>query len=227
MQTRLCLGVSAGLLVFGTVMVWTNEGDHTLREQSWSKGLLWSFVHSTMTRTAGFNVVDNGQMAPETLLGTMALMFVGGAPGSMAGGVKVTTLVLLGAAAWSALRRRSDLSVGRQTLPPEQANNAVMIWILSTVTLSVAIGFLMNWEARHASTDTELRWLALVFEAVSAFATVGLSTGITPLLTATGKGIIILLMFVGRLGPLCLAMHLARPVQPARVTFPRANLSVG
>lgn len=227
LQTRLCLGVSAVLLGMGTVLTWINELDHTLKDEPWYRALLLSFVHSTMTRTAGFNAVDNGAMAPETLLGSAVLMFIGGSPGSMAGGIKVTTVVLLGVAAWSALRRRSDLVVGRQTVTSEQANNAVMVTLLSAIVVVLGIGLLMNVESGQTTAEVNHQWLSLVFESVSAFATVGLSTGITPLLTPAGKTVIILLMFIGRLGPLCLAIHLSQPAKPARVTYPREDVSVG
>jgi trk system potassium uptake protein TrkH len=180
-----------------------------------------------MTRTAGFNVVHVGEMAPSTLLGSMVLMFIGGAPGSMAGGIKVTSMVLLGVVAWSALKRRSDLVLGRHTVPAEQAANAVMVVLFSAAALVLAVGMLMNTEGHHLSVETPHHWLALVFEAVSAFCTVGLSTGITELLTPWGKLILVVVMFVGRLGPLCLAIHLSRPAQPARITYPREEISVG
>ncbi|MBL9135133.1 MAG: hypothetical protein JNK85_04665 [Verrucomicrobiales bacterium] len=227
LQTRLCLYVSLILLGLGTLFTWINEWDHTGKEAHGWQGLLWAFVHSTMTRTAGFNVVDLAEMAPETLLGSLVLMFVGGSPGSMAGGIKVTTLVLLGVVAWSALKRRSDLVLGRNTIAPAQANNAVMVALLSAMVLIVGIGLLMNVEAHRPAVETPLHWLALIFEATSAFATVGLSTGITELLSPAGKSIVAILMFVGRLGPLCLAMHLARPAQPARITFPRDDVASG
>jgi trk system potassium uptake protein TrkH len=227
LQTRLCLYVSLVLLALGTLFTWINELDHTGKEAPGWRGLLWAFVHSTMTRTAGFNVVNLAEMAPETLLGSLVLMFVGGSPGSMAGGIKVTTLVLLGVVAWSALRRRSDLVLGRNTIAPAQANNAVMVALLSAIVLVAGIGLLMNVEAQRPAVETPLHWLALIFEATSAFSTVGLSTGITELLSPGGKFIVAILMFVGRLGPLCLAMHLARPPQPSRITFPRDDVASG
>lgn len=227
LQTRLCLWVTLVLLVLGTLLTWVNELDHTLKEVPWHRGLLWSFVHSTMTRTAGFNVVDNAGMAPETLLGSLVLMFIGGAPGSMAGGIKVTSLVLLGVVAWSALRRRSELLVGRHTVPGDQAANAVMVTLLSAFVLALGVGLLMNLEAQQPASETDKHWLAVIFEATSAFCTVGLSAGVTPLLTTPGKLVIIALMFVGRLGPLCLAMHLSQPAKSARVSYPREDLSVG
>lgn len=227
LQTRVCLLTTLVLLVLGTLLSWLSEWDGTLKDEPWWRGLLWSWVHSTMTRSSGFNVVDVGEMSPITLLGSMVLMFIGGAPGSMAGGIKVTSLVLLGVVAWSALKRRSDLVLGRHTVPQDQASNAVMVTLLSAAALVLVVGMLMNVEANQLSVETPHHWLALVFEAVSAFCTVGLSTGITELLTPWGKLILVVVMFVGRLGPLCLAMHLSRPAQPARITYPREEISVG
>ncbi|MCC7373617.1 MAG: hypothetical protein IT581_03105 [Verrucomicrobiales bacterium] len=227
LQTRLCMAGTVMLLALGTLVFWVNEQEHTLEHRPWHQGLLWSFFHSAMTRTAGFNVVDNGEMGPATLLGSMIFMFVGGCPGSMAGGVKVTTVVLLGVAARSALRRRSDLTLGGRSVSAELANSAVMVTLLSAAVLVLAIGVLMNVELGEKASRSELHWIAVMYEAVSAFATVGLSTGITPMLTVPGKWIIIFLMFAGRLGPLCLAIHLMRPVQTARVLFPREEVTVG
>lgn len=227
LQTRVCLLTTLVLLVLGTLLTWVSEWDATLKEEPWWRGLLWSWVHSTMTRSSGFNVVHVGEMSPTTLLGSMVLMFIGGAPGSMAGGIKVTSLVLLGVVAWSALKRRSDLVLGRHSVPQDQASNAVMVTLLSAASLVVVVGMLMHVEANHISVETPHHWLALAFEALSAFSTVGLSTGITELLTPWGKLILVVVMFVGRLGPLCLAIHLSRPAQPARITYPREEISVG
>lgn len=227
LQTRICLLVSLALLAFGAVFSFAGEYGHTLDDVPWWRSLQWSLFHSAMTRTAGFNVVDTGQMSPTTLFGTMPLMFIGGAPGSMAGGVKVTTLVLLGAAAWSALRRRSQMTVGRATLPQSQAHTAIMLVLLMTTTLIFAIAVLMHTEAGRPAAQSAHSWLAVTFEAVSAFSTVGLSAGITADLTPAGKLVIIMLMFVGRLGPLCLAMHLAQPLVEPRVQYPEEEVAVG
>ncbi len=227
LQSRVCLVASVILLVVGTLVFWMNEREHTLEHRPWQDGLLWSFFHSAMTRTAGFNVVDTGDMGPATLLGSMILMFIGGSPGSMAGGIKVTTVILLAVAARAALQRRSDLTLGGRSIPPEAANNAVMVTLLSAFVLVLAVGALLNVELDQRSAGVEHQWMALMFEAVSAFCTVGLSTGVTPLLTPAGKAVIILLMFVGRLGPLCLSIHLMRPAQASRVLYPREDITVG
>jgi len=227
LQTRICLWVTVFLLVWGTLFTWLSEWEGTLKDTSWWQGLLWSFVHSVMTRTAGFNVVDLGKMEPVTLLGTLPMMFIGGAPGSMAGGVKITTLLLLFAATSAALRRRVELTVGHRSLPHRQADAAVMIMILSGALVMVGCGVLMQTELGHPAAQGTHGWLGIVFEAVSAFGTVGLSTGITADLTKAGKGIIIVLMFLGRLGPLCLAMHLMQPAVPGRVSYPEEDVAVG
>jgi trk system potassium uptake protein TrkH len=227
LQTKICLWVTVFLLVWGTLFTWLSEWEGTLKDASWSQGLLWSFVHSVMTRTAGFNVVDLANMEPVTLLGSMPMMFIGGAPGSMAGGVKVTTFLLLFAAASAALRRRVELTVGHRSLPHRQADAAVMIMILSGALVIVGCGMLMQTELGHAAAQGKHGWLGIVFEAVSAFGTVGLSVGVTGDLTTPGKGIIIVLMFLGRLGPLCLAMHLMQPAVPGRVSYPEEDVAVG
>lgn len=227
LQTRICLGTTALLLVWGTVFTGVTEWERSLKDAPWWQGLMWSFVHSVNLRTAGFSVVDLGEVEPVTLLGSLPLMFVGGAPGSMAGGVKITTLVMLAAVAVAALRRRVELTIGERSLPHRQADAAVMIMILSGALVMLAIAMLMQTELGHAAAEGPYGWLAVVFEAVSAFGTVGLSTGITGDLTPWGKGIIIALMFLGRLGPLCLAMHLTQPAIPGRVAYPEEDVAVG
>ncbi len=227
LQTRVCLGVSALLLLLGMLLTWVTEADHSLRGLPWWRQAGWALFHSAMTRTAGFNVVDLEQMSPTALLGSLPLMFVGGAPSSMAGGVKVTTLVLLAASSVAALRRRSDLVAGRNNLRPDQAHAAVMLVVLAGFTLFLGVMLLMHIEEGGVAASGVHHWLAVVFEAVSALCTVGLSTGITPDLTPGGKLVVIVLMFVGRLGPLCLAMHLARPPSQPRVSYPEQEVSMG
>jgi Trk-type K+ transport system membrane component len=104
---------------------------------------------------------------------------------------------------------------------------AIMLALLASVCIVLGIGLLMLTEQGHPSVDTPQHWLGLVFEAVSAFGTVGLSTGVTPLLTSLGKLIIMGLMFIGRVGPLVLAVYLARPLKLSRVRFPREELQLG
>lgn len=227
MQTRLSLLSAAFLLAAGGVAAWLFEFHHTLKHASLGEQLSWSFFHSAMARTAGFNVVDVGQMNPPTLLATMGLMFIGGAPGSMAGGIKTVTFVVLLLTTWSGLRRRDEVQFWNRRLSPKTSFVATMIALLAGACVVLGVGLLMLFEDGQPASQTPQRWLAMVFEAVSAFGTVGLSTGITPLLTAGGKLVIILLMFTGRIAPLVLAVYLARPANPLLVRQPREELALG
>jgi len=227
LQTKLSLFMAAVLLLAGMLMTLAFEMNHTLGEESLRESLSWSFFHSTMARTAGFNVVEVGEMNPPTLLVTLLLMFVGGSPGSMAGGIKTITFAVLILTAWSALRREENIQIFRRRITPSVSSMAVMLALLAGLVLMAGIGLLMISERESASSQTSQHWLGLVFEAVSAFGTVGLSTGVTPLLTASGKFIIVLLMFTGRVAPLMLSVYLAQPAHRRRVRVPNEDLGLG
>jgi len=203
------------------------EDHHTLAGTSLSERLSWSFFHSTMSRTAGFNVVDVGSMNPPTLLFTLLFMFIGGSPGSMAGGIKTITFAVLVLTAWSALRRRENIQAFGRRIPQQVAGRAVMIVLIAAAVLMAGVGLLMFTEQGHASSETSEHWLAVIFEAVSAFGTVGLSAGVTPLLTGLGKLIIMLLMFTGRVMPLMLSIYLARPTFPWHIRRPGEEVGLG
>lgn len=227
LQTRLSLGSTAILILAGAVATFAFELEDTLRDANGAERVSWAIFHSVMTRTAGYNVVDLGQMNPPTLLISIGLMFIGGCPGSMAGGIKTVTFVVLILTAWSALRRRDEIQFWGRRLPPRASYTATMLVFLAMAVLALSVGLLMITEEGHPSAETRHGWLAVIFEAVSAFGTVGLSTGITPLLTAAGKVVIIATMFCGRIGPLMLALYLARPANPSPIRYPREELSLG
>lgn len=227
LQTKLALSTAALLLLVGTLMTFAFETDHTLAGATGWERLSWSFFHSAMSRTAGFNAVDIGEMNPPTLLSTLSLMFIGGSTGSMAGGIKTITFAVLVLTAWSALRRQENIQVFGRRISRGIAGRAVMLVLLATAVLMLGIGLLMFTEQHGPSSQTPRHWLGLVFEAVSAFGTVGLSTGVTPLLTPLGKLIIIALMFTGRVAPLVLSIYLARPSYPWHVRPPREEVGLG
>lgn len=227
LQTRLSLLLAGVLTLAGMAATLLFEWNHTLQAARGWESVSWSAFHSIMTRTAGFNVVDVGQMNPPTLLTTLGLMFVGGAPGSMAGGIKTTTFAVLVMTAWSALRRREEVQFWGRRIRPKLTNVAAMVTLMAATAVIVGVGVLMLSEDGKPAAASSHRWLAIVFEAVSAFCTVGLSTGITPLLTVWGKLMIIVLMFVGRVAPLVLSVYLARPARPLLVRFPKEEIALG
>ncbi|HQF39104.1 MAG TPA: potassium transporter TrkG [Opitutaceae bacterium] len=226
-QARLSLVVAGILLVAGTVFAFLSEWNGAFSTGDLPARLGEAAFHSTMARTAGFNTVEVGAMSPATLLGTMALMFVGGAPGSMAGGIKTVTFALLVLAAWTALRRRAAIVLWGRSIPEKQASTAILFTLIAGTFLLGGTILLLVSEQNAPSGATNHHWLGLMFEAVSAFGTVGLSTGVTPLLTAAGKLIVVALMFGGRVGPLILALYLARPPAFSGVRYPPETLTLG
>jgi trk system potassium uptake protein len=227
LQTKLAAGVSLLLLVAGTLVTLLFEWNHTLAGTGLGQKFSWALFHSTMTRTAGFNVVDTGLLHPATLLFSMGLMFIGGSPGSIAGGIKTVTLAVLYCTARAALLRHEHVEVFGRRISPRISGIALMVAMLSVALLMLGIGSLMLTELDEPASAGPGGWLGLAFEAVSAFGTVGLSTGITGLLTTGGKLVVMTLMFAGRVGPLVLAVYLARPVHPWRIRFPEEDVSLG
>ena len=145
----------------------------------------------------------------------------------MAGGIKTLTFTLLVLAAWNALRRRGDLQCLRRRIPGRQVSLAVLVTLIAGAAVFTGILAVMATEELTVAGGTPHRWLAVAFEAVSAFGTVGLSTGVTPILSTAGKCVVILLMFVGRVGPLMLTLVLSQPVNPWRIRYPEEEVCLG
>ncbi|HOX03638.1 MAG TPA: potassium transporter TrkG [Candidatus Paceibacterota bacterium] len=227
LQTRLVLVVTLLLLGAGMVATLMFELNDTLESASLTDKLSWSLFHSAMTRSGGFSVVDVGSMNESTLLWTMLLMFIGGAPGSMGGGIKTTTFAVLALTAWSALRRRENVQVFGRQIAPGLTSIALLLALLASATVMAGVGLLMVTEQNHPFADSREHLLGLMFEAVSAFGTVGLSAGVTSQLTSPGKLIIMALTFIGRVAPLVITLYLARPPYPRHVHYPIEEIGLG
>ncbi len=227
LQTKLAAGVSLLLIVAGALVTLLFEWNHTLDHESAGHRLSWAVLHSVMTRSGGFNVVDLGQMHPATLLFSMALMFIGGSPGSVAGGIKTVTLAVLFCTARAALLRQEHVEVFGRRINPRISAIALMITMLSVAMLMLGVGSLMLTELGEPASTQPGGMLGLMFETVSAFGTAGLSTGITELLSTSGRLVVMTLMFAGRVGPLVLAVYLARPVHPWHIRHPEEEVSLG
>ena len=219
--TRITITMTVILLVLGTVLYLVHEGSNpaTLGPLDPGSAVLGAFASSVMTRTAGFNVIDIGALTDESLFTTDVLMLIGGGSAGTAGGLKVTTIGVLAFVVWAEIRGREDVEVGRRRIP--SANQRAALAVVALGLSAAVVGSFALLEFTTADFD------AVVFEAVSAFATVGLSTGITPDLPAAGQVILILLMFLGRVGPLTLAAGLALRERPSHRQLPEERMIIG
>lgn len=184
-----------------------------------------ALFQSVTTRTAGFNTIPQGDMPLPAQFLTLMLMLIGGAPGSTAGGLKVTTVVLVLAAALTGTDRKGELQLGRRRVAPDTVRNAFAFAVKGTLLLGGAIFALLL--AQRVTPGGQWAFTDVVFEAFSAFGTVGLSTGLTPELTAAGKGVIIATMIAGRLGLISLVMPVDRREKQHAIDYPRGRVLLG
>ncbi|WP_206446536.1 potassium transporter TrkG [Agrococcus sp. KRD186] len=211
MHTWLVLVGTGSLLVIGTlaiaVLEWNNPG--SLGAHSPATRILDAFFHSVQTRTAGFNALDIGRFEPETLLVMDVLMFIGGGPAGTAGGIKITTFGVLLAIILAEVRGDPAVTVFGKRLSRAVHREAITVALLAVglVFGSTIVIMLLT----HIDLDQVL------FEVVSAFGTVGLSTGITASVGTPSQLILIMLMFIGRVGPITVATALA--LRPRRLAF--------
>ncbi len=211
LHSKLILVGTVCLITIGTLSVLILEWDNTLAEVSFPQRLLVALFHSVTCRTAGFNTLEIGKLTNATLFISILLMAVGAGPCSTAGGFKVSTLSILVLRGWSTMMGRHRIFVGRRTVPREVTDRAVTAAVLFAVVAVVALTVLLvleQSEAPHA--ESQGLFMDAMFEVVSALGTVGLSTGVTTYLTDIGRIVIIVLMFMGRLGPISVFAALSR-----------------
>jgi len=199
-HTKVVLLLTAGLLVFGTVTsLWTEYNNPgTIGNLSFGDKLLVSFFQTVSMRTAGFASIDYTAARPVTLFIYLLQMFLGGAPGGTAGGLKITTFLVLLLFARKEILGLPHTNMGRRTLSPQLVQKAFGVTVIFQLT------FLLGLLALGLVTDSSHRFIYLIFETVSALATVGVTANITTSLNTAGMIVIMLLMFIGRVGPLTL-----------------------
>lgn len=211
LHSRLALATTAVLVVAGWVLVSVFEWRGTLAHLGTADRIANGLFLSVTPRTAGFNTIDYARATDSTNFLTIILMFIGGSPGSTAGGLKTTTAAVIALIAWHRFRGRAIPSAWARSIPAETAQRAVGLAVVVFALVTASI-FAYTW-TEHAGAgaagDGGVRFLAHMFEAVSAFNTVGLSMGVTATLSDGGKWLTVLLMFVGRVGPLTFAAALA------------------
>lgn len=210
LHSRIVLWMTALLLLGGWAAFAAFEWNITLAGLPTGDRVANAWFLSVMPRTAGFNNIDYAQGSDATAFMTILLMFIGGAPGSTAGGIKITTVALIALLAWTRFRGREVTSLMGRSVPEETIQRAVG---LAVVAFTVVTGAIFLYTATelfgvpHGASGG--RFIEHMFEAVSAFNTVGLSMGITAGLSDPGKWVTIVLMFLGRVGPLTFAAALA------------------
>ena len=216
---RVVLKVSAGLLAGGGALFALLEWNHALAGQGVGLKMSQALFQSATCRTAGFNSLDLTLLSPATLFLLIILMFIGGAPGSTAGGVKVTTLAI----AWANIRSLSQglptVRLGGREIDPVNVQRAMLVLSGGLVMSAGAIFLLLALE--------EQPFLETAFEVFSALGTVGLTLGMTAVLSPAGKVVVILLMFFGRLGPITVAGSLTGKGRQPQVRLPRGQIMVG
>jgi trk system potassium uptake protein TrkH len=221
LHTKLTLYTTGLLLAAGISgflwFEWSNPG--TLGDMGWPGKLLTGVFQGATPRTAGFTTIDYGSADETTLLTTTMLMFVGGGSASTAGGIRVTTFALLGFMMWSEVRAEPDVQLFRRRVHPAAQRQALTV---ALVGLTVAVwGTLTIMAVSPASLSESL------FEAFSAFGTVGLSTGITAELSAPGQLVLIALMFLGRIGPWTFAAALVLRQRRSQYRYPEERPIIG
>ncbi|MDX9709215.1 MAG: TrkH family potassium uptake protein [Trichloromonas sp.] len=224
---KVVLATSVFLIVFGAVLIGWLEKDNVLAGMSFMEGFWISLFQSVSARTAGFNSVDLNAFRAPTLFLVMFLMFVGASPGSAGGGVKTTCLALFFAVFYNRLRGNPHVSLFHRTIPDELVTKALALVLLAAILIGCALFALLIVQSPDPTHENPREFLACAFEAVSAFGTAGLSMGMTGKLNTTGKWIIILLMFVGRVGLLTLAFAIAGKTRRFSARYAEENVMIG
>lgn len=220
LHTKITLFSTALLLVAGTILFWIFEGDNLLCGMSIKDQFLGAAFSSVTARTAGFNTIDTEGLTTASKLLTSLFMFIGGSPGSTAGGVKTVTAMVLIMYVWSNLRDSRGVNIFKRRLDDDtirKASNVVVISLLMAVTAVIFICFMQPL----------LSVEDVIFEVLSAIGTVGMSTGITRDLTAASRIVIILLMYCGRLGSMSFALSFTERKKTAPVQLPVEKIIIG
>jgi len=227
-HTRLVITLTAALIVGTTLLIWLIERDNprTLGPLGVSESFLAAYFQAVTPRTAGFNTLDVGAMSPPSLFLTILLMFIGAAPGGTAGGVKISTFSITVAVIWGMVRGTTEPTLLKRRIPAPLVARAFSICLIGFLALNVVAGLLLVIEERDL--------LPTLFETTSAFGTVGLSMGeagapvsLAGHFSSAGKLLLMAMMFMGRIGPLTLAVAIARSREVTRVRRPEGKFLIG
>lgn len=219
LHTKLVLSMSLILIVGGTLLLYLFEQNDTVAGMGRGEQLLVSLFGSVTARTAGFNTVDTGALTQQSKLITILLMFIGGSPGSTAGGIKTTTIAVMILYVFSNLRNDSGCNVFGRRISDEVIKKASMVFCLNLfmgIFCSIVI-----------LATSNLNLDDVLFEVFSGISTVGMTTGITRELNVVGRIIIIILMYCGRIGSMTFALSFIQRPSAQRIAFPVEKIAIG
>ena len=239
-HTKIVLLITAILLLMGTIFTFILECDNmqTMNGDSLGTKILKSAFQSTTLRTAGFYSIPQSELTSVSKLLSICLMFIGGSPASTAGGIKTVTLGVIILLVINYIKGRQEINIFSRRISTNAINRAIVVISISIFIVIMAISMLLitenfekekNMDIQH-SEDINLSIVDIVFEVVSAFATVGLTLGITTQLSFAGKIIVILLMIIGRLGPITISIALFKKhkeVKQSKIQYPYGNILIG
>ncbi len=218
--TRVALNTSIALIIIGAIFFFFLEADKSIARENFISRIFASFFQSVSSRTAGFNSVDFSLVGQPMLIVLIVLMFIGASPGSTGGGIKTTTFYVLFRTAIATLTGKKQIEIKKHSISFSLIDQAYAI-VLFSISLIFISTFLLT------ITESDVDFIKLLFEEVSAFGTVGLSTGITPDLSDAGKTILICTMYIGRVGTLTLGFALSRKVLSNNFRYAKANIMIG
>ncbi|KAF0821917.1 TrkH family potassium uptake protein [Cytobacillus firmus] len=221
LHSKLVLLMTLILNILGTVFIFLLEFNNpgTIGDLGMKEKLLGSYFHGVVPRTAGFNSLNTGELTMGSQLITMLLMFIGGGSGGTAGGIKVTTFVLILLAVRALIKEDEEVNMMGRRIPKELLFRAFTITVYSMGLIALVLFLLSLTENAPLNM--------LLFEVISAFGTVGMSLGLTPELSTVGKALISFMMFAGRVGPLTLAFALARRREKANFKYAEEKIMIG
>lgn len=218
-NSKIVIITTFSLLVFGFVMNLILEWDNTLADRSLTGKIVTAMFASVTPRTAGFNTVDMAALLPSTVLIYYLLMLIGGSPGSTAGGIKTTTFAVAVINTLSLAKGKDRVEIYRREITVGSIRRALSVFALALLFIGASVFLIVMLQP-------ELELMAVIFECISAFSTVGLSLGITPYLSDGVKFILIMLMFIGRVGTLTLIVALFKKVKTSNYSYPSESILI-
>lgn len=227
LHTKVVLQISVFLIFIGAVLIFIFDNNVALKEMDLPTKIIAAIFHSVSSRTAGFNTIDIYNLSMPSIFTIITLMFIGASPASTGGGVKTTTVAVIIAFIRSRVKDSQNVNLKYTSLPFQVISKTVIIlaFAISIIVLSSFILTITEMENIPFNSNSD-EFLQLFFEAVSAFGTVGLSTGITATLSVYGKIVLVLLMFAGRVGPLTMA-SLVGSKEVVDIRYAEDNILVG